>query len=117
MRSFGEEAKTEESARSGAWTIGRPGAERAQETRQPRKRPEGRLGQKPQEGYRRQAQCPAPAAWAPQEDLGGVIARIRARFGDYAIGLGDGGIRYRRGEFVPAREFSCPRRPPELLAH
>jgi hypothetical protein len=46
-----------------------------------------------------------------------VIARIRARFGDYAIGLGDGGIRYRRGEFVPAREFSCPRRPPELLAH
>jgi hypothetical protein len=116
MRSFGEEAKTEESARGGAWAVGWSGAERAQEARQPRKRPEGRLGQKPQEGDRRQAQCPAPAAWTPQEDLGALIARVRARFGDYAIGLGAAGIRYRRGEFVPAREWSNrPLR--ELLAH
>ena len=116
MRSFGEEAKTEESARGGAWAIGRVGAERAQEARQPRKRSEGWLGQKPQEGYSRQAQCLPSAAWTAQERLSASISTIRTRFGHHAIGLGDAGIRYRRGEFVPAREFSC-RLPPELLAH
>jgi len=29
-----------------------------------------------------------------QESLNLLIVRIRARFGDYVIGLGDGGIRY-----------------------
>jgi hypothetical protein len=116
MRSLGEEAKTEESARGGAWAIGRLGAERAQEARQPGKRAQGRLGQKPQEDYRRPAQCPPPAAWTTQERLSSSIAIIRTRFGHHAIGLGDAGIRYRRDAFVPAREFSC-RRPPELLAH
>ncbi len=94
MRSFGEEAKTEESARGGAWTAGRPRAERTQEARQPRKRPQGRLGQKPQEDYRRPAQCSPPAAWTAQERLSASIATIRTRFGRHAIGLGDAGIRY-----------------------
>jgi hypothetical protein len=116
MRSFGEEAKTEESSCGGAWAIGRLGAERAQEARQPGKRAQGRLGQKPQEDYRCPAQCSPPAAWTTQERLSSSIAIIRTRFGHHAIGLGDAGIRYRRDEFVPAREFSC-RRPPELLAH
>jgi hypothetical protein len=116
MRSLGEEAKTEESARGGAWAAGRLGAERAQEAREPGKRPQGRLGQKPQEGYRRQAQCSPPAAWTTQERLSSSIAIIRTRFGHQAIGLGDAGIRYHRDEFVPAREFSCWR-PRELLAH
>src|SRR6266851_4504683 len=92
MRSFGEEAKTEESARGGAWAAGRLGAERAQEAREPGKRPQGRLGQKPQEGYRRQAQCSPPAAWTTQERLSSSIAIIRTRFGHQAIGLGDAGI-------------------------
>ena len=43
MRSFGEEAKMEESARGGAWTAGRPGTERAQEAREPGKRRKGGL--------------------------------------------------------------------------
>ena len=94
MRSFGEEAKTEESARGGAWTAGRPRTERTQEARQPGKRPQGRLGQKPQEDYRRQAQCSPPAAWTTQERLTSSIAIIRTRFGHQAIGLGDAGIRY-----------------------
>ena len=94
MRSLGEEAKTEESARGGAWTAGRPGAERAQEARQPGKWPQGWLGQKPQEGYRRQAQCSPPAAGTSEERLSASIATIRTRFGHRAIGLGDAGIRY-----------------------
>ena len=94
MRSFGEEAKTEESARGGAWAAGRVGAERAQEAREPGKRPQGRLGQKPQEGYRRQAQCSPPAAWTAQERLSASIVTIRTRFGHHAVGLGDAGIRY-----------------------
>jgi hypothetical protein len=61
MRSFGEEAKTEESSCGGAWAIGRLGAERAQEARQPKQRSQGRFGQKPQEDYRGQAQCSPPA--------------------------------------------------------
>jgi hypothetical protein len=62
--------------------------------RQPGKRAQGRLGEKPQEGYRRQVQCPPPAAWMAQERLTASIATIRIRFGRYAIGLGDAGIRY-----------------------
>jgi hypothetical protein len=95
MRSFGEEAKIEESARGGAWTAGWRGAERAQEARQPRKRSQGRFGQKPQEDYRGQAQCSPPAAWTTQERLSASVATIRSRFGLHAIGLGDAGIRYR----------------------
>jgi hypothetical protein len=98
MRSFGEKAKTEESARGGAWTVGRPGAERAQEARQPGKRPQGRLGQKSQEDYRCEAQCSPPAAWTAQERLSASIATIRTRFGHFAIGLGDAGLRYGRSK-------------------
>jgi hypothetical protein len=94
MRSFGEEAKTEESARGGAWAAGRLSAERAQEARKPEKWLQGRLGEKPQEGYRRQAQCSPPPAWTTQERLSSSIAIIRTRFGHQAIGLGDAGIRY-----------------------
>ncbi len=95
MRSFGEEAKTEEPARSGAWAAGGSRAQRGQATGQPGKWPQGRFGQKPQEGYRRQAQCPPPAAGPSQEErLSASIATIRTRFGYHAIGLGDVGIRY-----------------------
>jgi hypothetical protein len=48
-----EEATSEESARRGAGPIGRLGSQRGQEARQQTKRPQGRLGQKPQEDYRR----------------------------------------------------------------
>jgi len=94
MRSFGEEAQTEESARGGARAPGWLGAERAQEARQSGKWPQGRFGQKPQEDHRRQAQCPPPEAWTAQERLSMSIATIRIRFGHFAIGRGDAGIRY-----------------------
>ena len=79
-----EEAKTQESPCDGARPIGRPGSERGREARQQRKRPQGRLGQKPQEDYRRQAQCSPPAAWTAQERLSEAIAAIRTRFGHHA---------------------------------
>jgi hypothetical protein len=96
MRSFGEEAKTEESARGGAWTAGRPGSERGQEARQSTKRPQGRLGQKPQEDYCRPAQRSTATTRTPQEKMSAAIGSIRARFGQRAIGLGYLGIRYVR---------------------
>ena len=91
-----EEATTEEPARGGARPIGRLGAERVQEARQQRKRPQGRLGQKPQENDGRKAQRPAATARTPQEKISAAVATIRARFGQRAIGLGYLGIRYVR---------------------
>ena len=71
-----EKAGAQESARSGAWQV-------------------GRLGQKPQENHRRAAQrAPAPAG-SSQEVLNMLIALIQVRFGDVAIGLGEHRIRYR----------------------
>jgi hypothetical protein len=94
MRSVGEEAKTEKSARGGAWTLGRSGAERAQEARESRKRPQGWLGQKPQENAGGAAQRPAAATRPCDEVIAALIAAIQARFGSSAIGLGACGIRF-----------------------
>jgi hypothetical protein len=94
MRSFGEEAKTEESSCGGTWAIGRLGAERAQEARQPGKRAQGRLGQKPQEENRRQAQGATSTSRTPEKLIEIVIASICSRFGDSAIGRGASGIRF-----------------------
>jgi len=89
-----EEARRQESARGGAWPAGRFGPQRGQATRQPRKRPQGWSGQKPQETHC----CPpqrAPSSSRPQEEMiGSVIAAICARFGPQAIALGHAGIRY-----------------------
>src|SRR2546429_9912362 len=89
-----EEATSEESARGGARPIGRPGSQRGQETRQQTKRPQGRPGQKPQEDYCCQTQRATAKTWAPQERVSAAIFSIRARFGKYAIGFGDLGIRH-----------------------
>jgi hypothetical protein len=89
-----EEAKTQESSRGGAWQVGWTGAKRGQAAGQPRKWPQGRSGQKPQEENRGPAQRPATAARSPEELIETVITSIRARFGDLAIGLGDHGIRF-----------------------
>ena len=102
MERAGEEAKTEESTRSGARPFGRLGAQRGQTARQPRKRPQGWPGQKPQKENCRPPQRAASAPW-PQEIIEILIASIRARFGDGVIGLGDCGIRFAGvgGEGVP----------------
>jgi hypothetical protein len=97
-----EEEETQESSRGGAWQARWLGAQRGQTPRQPRKWPQGRPGQKPQKGNCRPPQCAASAPRSPQEAIEVVIASIRARFGDGAIGLGDHGIRFAetRGEGV-----------------
>jgi hypothetical protein len=88
-------AKTEESARGGAGPIGWVGAERRQEARQQRKWSEGGPGQKPQENSGRQTQCAPATAWESEELVNRVMRLIRARYGELAIGRGDGGIRFR----------------------
>ena len=95
MDRAGEEANAQESTRGGSRSLGRPGAERGQKAGKPRKWPQGRVGQKPQEENCRAAKRPAPAAGeAPQRGVSAAIALIRARFGCGAIGLGYGGIRF-----------------------
>src|SRR5690348_7153252 len=89
-----DEAKTQESSRGGSWQVGWARAQRGQATGQPRKWPQGGPGQKPQEESRSPAQRPATAARSPEEFIETVIASIRTRFGDWAIGLGDHGIRF-----------------------
>jgi|HubBroStandDraft_6_1064221.scaffolds.fasta_scaffold2662499_1 hypothetical protein len=88
-----EETKAQESSRSGSWQVGWVGTQRGQTAGQSRKRTQRRLGQKPQEESRSAAQRPAAPARSPEEIIETVIASIRARFGDGAIGLGDHGIR------------------------
>ena len=92
-----DEGATQESSRGGSWQVRWAGAERGQAGCQPRKRPQGRPGQKPQEDNRSAAQRAASAARSPEEIIETVIAAIRARFGDWAIGLGDHGIRVAEG--------------------
>ena len=98
MERTGEEAKTEESTRGGAWTARWAGSQRGEEARQQAERPQGRPGQKPQEDPRRQAQRSTAAARAPQERVRAAISSIQARFGKCAIGLGLLGIRYVPGK-------------------
>jgi hypothetical protein len=91
-----EEPTSEESARRGARPIGRPGSQRGQEAGQQTKWSQGRPGQKPQEGYCCQTKRAPAKTRAPQERVSAAISSIRARFGKYAIGFGDLGIRYGR---------------------
>ena len=88
-----DEDATQESSRSCPWQARRIGAQRGQAAGELRKWPQGRFGQKPQENCCRPAVCAASAPW-PQEVIEIVIASVRARFGDGAIGLGDNGIRF-----------------------
>jgi hypothetical protein len=88
-----EKAEAQECSRGGAWQIGRVGAQRGQA--QPRERSQGGPGLQPQEDIRRATQRPPTAVRSSQEVVNAVIALIRARFGDVAIGLGELGIRYR----------------------
>jgi len=93
MERAGEEAKTQKSTRGSARQTGRLGAQRGQTARQPRKRPQGWPGQKPQKENCRPLQRAASAPWS-QEIIESLIASIRARFGDGVIGLGDRRLRF-----------------------
>src|SRR5271167_2108836 len=93
MEGKGEKAKTEESACGGTRSVGWLGPQQGQEARQQRKRAQVWSRQKPQENFGRPAQCTSATAWTPQR-LNLLVAVIRARFGDFAIGRGNSGIRY-----------------------
>jgi hypothetical protein len=95
MERSDEEGQAQESSRGGAGPIRGTGTERSQEARQQGERPQGRFGQKPQENRSSSAQCAAATPWAAQEAVNLLIQFICARYGQLAIGWGDGGIRYR----------------------
>ena len=95
MERSDEEGQAQESSRGSAGQTRGFGTERCQEARQQGERPQGRLGQKPQEDHGGAAQCAAATPWAAQEAVNLRIKFICARYGQPAIGRGDGGIRYR----------------------
>src|ERR1700733_12158468 len=95
MERSDEEGQTQESSRGGAGQIRGAGTERSQKARQQGERPQGRFGQKPQEDRGGSAQCAAATSSAAQEAVELLIQFICARYGQPAIGWGDGGIRYR----------------------
>jgi len=88
-----EKTQTQESARGGTWPARWLGPQRGQTTRQPRKWPQGRSGQKPQENDRRPAQRAAAAPGSQKEFIQTLIEAICARFGERVIGLGERGFR------------------------
>src|ERR1700677_5030097 len=90
-----EERQAQESSRGGAGQIRRTGTKRSEKARQQGERPQGRFGQKPQEDRGGTAQCAAATPWPAQEAVDLLIQFICARYGQLAIGWGDGAIRYR----------------------
>jgi hypothetical protein len=95
MERIDEAWDTQESSRRGAGQVRRAGAQRCQAAGEPGKWPQGRLGQKPQEGHSGAPQCTSAAPCASEELVNRVMMLIRARYGEWAIGRGDSGIRYR----------------------
>jgi hypothetical protein len=94
MERIDEEGEAQESSRRGSGQVRWTRPQRGQAAGQSRKWAQGRLGQKPGEDYRGTAQRAAAAAGAAEEVVNMVIALIRARYGESAIGRGDRGIRY-----------------------
>ena len=94
MERIDEAGDTQESSRCSAWPVRRSRAQRGQAAGQSRKWPQGRLGQKSGEDYRGTVQRTASSAGTSEEVVNTVIALIRVRYGEAAIGRGDRGIRY-----------------------
>jgi hypothetical protein len=91
---WGDEEAAQEFTRRGPRPIGWFGPERSQKAGQSRKWPQGRPGQKPQEKNRSPAQRQTPTTGTAKERIVAAVGAIRSRFGDGAISLGFGGIRY-----------------------
>jgi hypothetical protein len=94
MERMDEETKRQESSRGSFGQVGGARPERGQTGSQPRKWPQGRFGQKPQEENRCSAQRATPTSRSPEKLIEILIASICSRFGDSAIGRGDCGIRF-----------------------
>jgi hypothetical protein len=73
--------------------VGQVGAQRGHTALEARKWLQGWHGERLQEDYCGPTKCTSSAPW-PQEVIEIVIASIRARFGNGAIGLSDSGIRF-----------------------
>jgi hypothetical protein len=92
MERSDEEGGAQESPRRSAWPVRWLRPQRGQAARQPGERAQGRVGQKPPKDARLSTQR-AASPWSPQ-DIKTAIALIRGRFGYFAIGLGEAGLRY-----------------------
>jgi hypothetical protein len=108
MERSDEEVGAQESPRRSAWQVRWAGPQRGQAARQQTERAQGRVGQKPPKDARVPTQRAASPSWSP-EDIKGAIALIRGRFGYFAIGLGESGIRYRRGDAQDTQLVRDPR--------
>src|SRR6266851_6888317 len=73
MERIDEAWDTQESSRRGAGQVRRAGAQRCQAAGEPGKWPQGRLGQKPQEGHGGAPQCTPTASWASEELVNRVM--------------------------------------------
>src|SRR5229473_7138151 len=107
MERSDEEVGAQESPRRSTWPVRWLGPQRCQTARQPGEGAQGRVGQKPPKDARLSTQRAASPSWSPQE-IKAAIALIRGRFGYFAIGLGEVGIRYGRGG---AEETQLVRKP------
>lgn len=90
-----EEVQSEESARGSAWQARWPGPQRSQAARKSREWAEGRVGQKPPQDTRLPAQRTSSPC-SSRQTVNAAIALVRERFGYFAIGLGEAGLRYGR---------------------
>jgi hypothetical protein len=97
MERSDEEVGTQESTRRSAWQVRWPGPQRGQAARKSGERAEGRASQKPPKDTRLPAQRASSPSSSPQA-VNAAIAVVRARFGYFAIGLGEAGIRFRRDQ-------------------
>ena len=93
MERIDEAGDTQKSSRRGVGQVRRARVQRGQTAGEPGKWSQGRPGQKPQEGHGGAPQCTPTASWA--SEVIRVMMLIRARHGEWAIGRGDRGIRYR----------------------
>ena len=112
MERMDEQGQAQESSRGGVGSVRGAGAERSQKRANKENSRKGG-GQKPQEDCRGAAQCTAATPWASQEAVNLLIKVICGRYGQLAIGWGDGGIRYRKGcsycgaSSIQVRHFTC----------
>jgi hypothetical protein len=95
MERIDEAGDTQKSSRRGVGQVRRARAQRGQTAGESGKWPQGRPGQKPQEDHGGAPQCTPSASWPSEELMNKVMTVIRARHGEWAIGRGDSGIRYR----------------------
>jgi len=92
-----EEVGAQESACGSAWPIRWFGPKPGQAARKSRERAEGRVSQKPPKDTCLPAQRAAATARSAQA-VRAAIALVRERFGYFATGLGESGIRYGAGK-------------------